>query len=74
MMINRGVSEYTHGKAEIDVAFPGTEVYCVHCRFIKKDSIDRYICILDPLRRECMTPQICIEGFCPLRFEGEENG
>ena len=64
---------YTTGRATIDVYFPEQDVACINCRFCQyEQGADRYFCRLLPDRPQIYSPRLCIERFCPLQFE-EEN-
>lgn len=74
MKIFRSVLHYTTGRTNIEVYFPEEEVACINCRFCQyEQGADRYFCRLLPERPQIYTPRMCIEGFCPLKFEGEET-
>lgn len=73
MKICRGTLHYTVGQAEVEVYFPDGDVACINCRFCQyEQGADRYFCRLMPNRPQIFTPRLCIEGFCPLRFEEED--
>ena len=73
MKVERGVSEYTKLRLELDVAFPKGREVCRSCPF----------CVADPSnhkREVCMITgtllsfaDISMEGNCPLEGKEEES-
>lgn len=74
MKINRSVTHYITGYANVKIYFSNF-VACINCRFCRyEQGSNRYFCRLDPLGRQIIDPRDSIEGFCPIdQFEEEQT-
>ena len=72
MKVERGVSEYTKLRLELDVAFPKGREVCRFCPFCVADPSNhkREICFLT--HTTLVYADISMEGNCPLK--GKEVG